>query len=200
MKDRPHPEKITRGLSTKSDKIRALADAGYSRSEIARQLDIRYQHVRNVLVARQSPTNEKLSRQSRTNEKLFVKMLSEAGFEAAGQWVRDEDGIRVEGHLHTGPAVYAFAVGSRVVYIGKTSRSFRQRMGQYRKPGPTQSTNQRIRPLIREELNAGNDVEVLAANPGETDWRGLPVDLVTGLEAALVRHFRPPWNQQGTKS
>jgi len=35
---------------TKADKIRALARAGYSRSEIARFLDIRYQHVRNVLV------------------------------------------------------------------------------------------------------------------------------------------------------
>lgn len=41
---------VTAGLQTKSDKIRALAKAGYSRAEIARYLDIRYQHVRNVLV------------------------------------------------------------------------------------------------------------------------------------------------------
>lgn len=39
-----------RGLKTVSDKIRALDQAGYSRSEIARFLDKRYQHVRNVLV------------------------------------------------------------------------------------------------------------------------------------------------------
>ena len=37
------------GLSTKSAKIRALSAAGYSRAEIARFLDIRYQHVYNVL-------------------------------------------------------------------------------------------------------------------------------------------------------
>lgn len=41
---------IAAGFQTKSDKIRALSKAGYSRAEIARFLDIRYQHVRNVLV------------------------------------------------------------------------------------------------------------------------------------------------------
>ncbi|MDP1602456.1 MAG: AbrB/MazE/SpoVT family DNA-binding domain-containing protein [Legionella sp.] len=36
-------------LPTKSAKIRALAAQGVSRADIARKLDIRYQHVRNVL-------------------------------------------------------------------------------------------------------------------------------------------------------
>jgi AbrB family looped-hinge helix DNA binding protein len=43
-------ESLTANLPTKSAKIRALAGAGYSRSEIADFLKIRYQHVRNVLV------------------------------------------------------------------------------------------------------------------------------------------------------
>ncbi|GGH02529.1 MAG TPA: hypothetical protein DF715_16060 [Oceanicaulis sp.] len=38
-------------LPTKSAKIRALARKGLSRADIARALDIRYQHVRNVLVS-----------------------------------------------------------------------------------------------------------------------------------------------------
>ena len=37
-------------LPTKSAKIRALAAKGLSRSEIAKGLGIRYQHVRNVLI------------------------------------------------------------------------------------------------------------------------------------------------------
>src|ERR1043166_5039622 len=41
---------LTDNLPTKSAKIRALARAGYSRSQIADFLQIRYQHVRNVLV------------------------------------------------------------------------------------------------------------------------------------------------------
>ena len=48
--DRQPAEQVVMGLTTKSDKIRALFRAGYSRSEIARSLGIRYQHVRNVLV------------------------------------------------------------------------------------------------------------------------------------------------------
>ena len=44
-------DKISNGLATKSAKIRALALAGATRSEIANYLSIRYQHVRNVLVS-----------------------------------------------------------------------------------------------------------------------------------------------------
>lgn len=38
------------GLGTKSAKIRYLDGLGWSRGEIAAKLDIRYQHVRNVLI------------------------------------------------------------------------------------------------------------------------------------------------------
>lgn len=39
-----------KSLPTKSSKIRYLNSLKYSRSEIAVELDIRYQHVRNVLI------------------------------------------------------------------------------------------------------------------------------------------------------
>lgn len=42
-------EQVIAGLPTKSAKIRALHRTGYSRAEIAKFLNIRYQHVRNVL-------------------------------------------------------------------------------------------------------------------------------------------------------
>jgi bifunctional DNA-binding transcriptional regulator/antitoxin component of YhaV-PrlF toxin-antitoxin module len=41
---------VAAGLKTKSDKIRALTAAGFTRTEIADFLGIRYQHVRNVQV------------------------------------------------------------------------------------------------------------------------------------------------------
>lgn len=43
---------VTKDLTSKSDKIRALDEAGFARADIARFLDIRYQHVRNVLVSK----------------------------------------------------------------------------------------------------------------------------------------------------
>src|SRR5258708_1499573 len=41
---------VTRGLETTSDKIRALAQVGYDRTEISLLLGKRYQHIRKVLV------------------------------------------------------------------------------------------------------------------------------------------------------
>jgi bifunctional DNA-binding transcriptional regulator/antitoxin component of YhaV-PrlF toxin-antitoxin module len=41
---------LTEGLSSKSDKMRALARAGYKRADIAGFLGVRYQFVRNVLL------------------------------------------------------------------------------------------------------------------------------------------------------
>jgi AbrB family looped-hinge helix DNA binding protein len=42
--------RLTEGLPSKSEKIRRLGSAGYSRSQIADFLGVRYQFVRNVLV------------------------------------------------------------------------------------------------------------------------------------------------------
>ena len=46
--------KLTKGLPSKSAKMRALASAGYTRSEIAKALGVRYQFVRNVLLNEQA--------------------------------------------------------------------------------------------------------------------------------------------------
>jgi hypothetical protein len=43
-------ESWMKGLTTKSDKIRVLARHGVATADIARYLDIRYQHARNVLL------------------------------------------------------------------------------------------------------------------------------------------------------
>lgn len=48
--DRQSMDMLVVGMTTKSAKIRALHAAGYARAQIAEYLEIRYQHVRNVLV------------------------------------------------------------------------------------------------------------------------------------------------------
>jgi len=52
--ERRRMEEIASALPTKSAKIRALDAAGYKRARIADFLNIRYQHVRNVLVSHMS--------------------------------------------------------------------------------------------------------------------------------------------------
>jgi bifunctional DNA-binding transcriptional regulator/antitoxin component of YhaV-PrlF toxin-antitoxin module len=49
MLDSSHLAEIIASDMTVSDKIRALDEAGYARADIARLLNKRYQHVRNVL-------------------------------------------------------------------------------------------------------------------------------------------------------
>ncbi len=46
--------RLTKGLESKSEKMRTLAKAGYSRGDIARFLGTSYQFVRNVLVREES--------------------------------------------------------------------------------------------------------------------------------------------------
>lgn len=48
--DREKADKICKDLPTTSAKIRALHRVQFTRSQIAHYLEIRYQHVRNVLV------------------------------------------------------------------------------------------------------------------------------------------------------
>lgn len=84
--ERRKMSEITAGLPTKSAKIRALDDAGYSRSEIANFMGIRYQHVRNVLVAPRPKSERGLSEpaapwvtdQPRPMEEIVVGMKTKA--------------------------------------------------------------------------------------------------------------------------
>jgi len=64
---------MTEGLRSKSDKMRALAKAGYERADIARFLGTRYQFVRNVLVqdeGRQAKQAAEAAAAGRNNDKL----------------------------------------------------------------------------------------------------------------------------------
>jgi len=58
---RDEMDAVAAGLRTKAAKIRALDRCGVKRAEIARYLNIRYQHVRNVLVQPPPARGETLS-------------------------------------------------------------------------------------------------------------------------------------------
>lgn len=66
--------RLVEALPTKSAKIRKLNKAGLSRSDIAKFLGLRYQHVRNVLVA----DEKKAAASGRTPEPVRLK-IDDAG-------------------------------------------------------------------------------------------------------------------------
>lgn len=78
MTSRADMAAIAEGLPTKSAKIRELDAAGYTRADIARFLDIRYQHVRNVLL-QGAPKNARPSTaagrdRARTDDRTEVRI------------------------------------------------------------------------------------------------------------------------------
>lgn len=184
-------QSLTSNLSTKSDKIRTLADAGYSRSDIAKFLEIRYQHVRNVLT--KSSLVDSIS-----SEPFFIDILSGSGFEPLGEWVLDKSGkLSLSSEAPKKPAVYAFVINKIVMYVGVSSQNLSQRFYFYIRPGPRQKTSQRLNEIITSLLQMGRSVEIFYACPEDSSWNSLPVDTVTGLESGLIKRYKPEWNKRG---
>jgi hypothetical protein len=209
MKARPPADEITQGLHTTSDKIRALAKADYDRTEISKLLDIRYQHVRNVLL--RSGIEGGLRRQVEVDrepvtvdadpaprEDTSSKVLTDAGFLYLGEWAHDaESRIRLDAKAPTAPGVYAFVVDDIVVYVGLTLSGLKTRMEQYRRGHEGQKTSSRINHRISQTLREGKQVKVLVATPDLQEWHELPVNTAAGLEAGLIQMIRPAWNIRG---
>ncbi|MDX2143393.1 MAG: AbrB/MazE/SpoVT family DNA-binding domain-containing protein [Rhodospirillaceae bacterium] len=100
---------LTEGLSTKSAKIRALDGAGYTRSQIAKFLGIRYQHVRNVLIQDRQIIEANMDETDCSKKEEWVQVGPDGrivipaairqmlGVEQGGHilFVRDDDHIRL---------------------------------------------------------------------------------------------------------
>ncbi|TLU70636.1 GIY-YIG nuclease family protein [Lichenicoccus roseus] len=84
-------------------------------------------------------------------------------------------------------------LNGRIVYVGKTG-DLRRRFENYRRGD---KNRYRVKQLIQAALADGMTASVLLATPGASEWNGLPVDLVDGLEAGLIRAVRPEWNRVG---
>ncbi len=201
---------LTTGLQTKSDKIRALARSGYSRVEIADLLDIRYQHVRNVLLRSgilaglksvelevdRSPIVVEVSDED--NEPIGANFLIGAGFSLLGMWTQPSSGeILLSANPPKDPGVYAFVLDGIVVYVGLTQTGLKVRLDAYRRGHERQRTSSRVKRLISEALSEHQKVEVLIAVPPPLEWNGLPVNTAAGLEMGLIKLMKPLWNILG---
>jgi len=196
---------VIEGLDTTSDKIRALLREGYLRTEVAKYLDIRYQHVRKVAVdagiedglQRGIVVVPKSKLAPKVREDVAIDVLVDAGFTLLGTWQATETGIGLSAAAPRDPGVYAFVVGGLVKYIGLTKSGFHRRMYNYQRPGATQSTSIRINQIIAEHVASDAQVEIYIAIPPALEWNGLPIHSAAGLEAGLIDMIQPPWNKLG---
>ena len=211
MNERRPAEEIVQGLETTSDKIRALANGGYDRADLATYLNIRYQHVRNVLLrsgitgglrsdvqAEREPVEVTSAPPPRVDTSWDV--LTHAGFQFLGEWTREpESTLRLDSNAPMSPGVYAFVVDDIVVYVGLKLNSLRGRLDQYRRGHEGQLTSARINDLIAQTLSGGKRVKVLVATPEPLEWNDLPVNTAASLEAGLIEMIRPAWNIKGAR-
>lgn len=144
-----------------------------------------------------SKQQAKKKRGQTTATPISAKILLKAGFKTYGHWEAKGDNIVLIGDIPSDPGVYAHAVNGKIYYIGSATMGLKKRLYFYGKPGKTQTTSIRINGLIKDELQKGNTVELLAATPEPSQWNGLPVDNVTGLETGLIKAHCPPWNKRG---
>jgi hypothetical protein len=214
---RPTFGEVTTGLQTKSDMIRALARAGYLRTEIASFLGIRYQHVRKVLIdagitegirqqeevsLEREPVVVEVAADDETNSSAATswEVLLRAGFHFLGEWRGENEDFQIDAKAPVDAGVYSFVVDDVVKYVGLTQRGLRSRLDGYRRGYERQRTNARVKALIQEALSAGKRVKVLVAVPSAGEWNGLPVNTAAGLEAGLISMIQPPWNILGVTS
>lgn len=213
MADRPSFEEVVSGLETKSDMIRALARAGYMRTEIASLLGIRYQHVRKVLVdAGITEGLQPREEVSLEREPVIVEVgdddtdeastgtswevLLRAGFHFLGEWKVENEDFQIDAKAPADAGVYSFVVDDVVL----TQRGLRARLDGYRRGYERQRTNARVKALIQDALAAGKRVKVLVATPAASEWNGLPVNTAAGLEAGLIAKIQPAWNILGVST
>ena len=189
-----------------SDEIRALALAGSSVAEVARKLNIRYQHAYNVLKRSGAPVDnatrnrDRLPEASKTKPELTTQALSQRGFQLSGKWVLATDGsVKADQKLPKEVGVYAFAKDGIILYVGVATIGLAKRLYFYSKPGVTQRTSLRVNAIIRDTLQAEQSIDIYTATPEDLEWNGLPIHGSAGLELGLIKKYSLPWNVRSAK-
>lgn len=129
---------------------------------------------------------------------MTTQALVNIGFESAGTWRVVGDGLvaGLSRHAEDRNVLYAFVVDREVKYVGQTVQPLRVRMRGYERPVRGQSTNLSNHDCIRESLNAGMSVDILALpDAGELRRGDFHINIAAGLEADLIRRLQPVWNR-----
>jgi hypothetical protein len=126
-----------------------------------------------------------------------MNRLLEIGFQPAGHWLLNEDGLSFELLRHGSQrnVLYAFVSDGHVQYVGKTVQPLARRMHGYKNPGPGQSTNIKNHELIKDSLQEGAAVDILVLpDNGLLHYGQFHVNLAAGLEDNVIAVLQPPWN------
>lgn len=126
-----------------------------------------------------------------------MNRLLEAGFISAGQW-QLKNGIldyELNQAFIARNNLYAFVCDGEVKYVGKTTRTLKERMYGYKNPGLTQSTNINNHNRIKNSILNGQAVQILIMqDSGLISWGPFHLNVAAGLEDSVIRVIEPEWN------
>ena len=135
-----------------------------------------------------------------TSQRSALQRLQDMGFRKCGEWQMDANCLKcgLTDQASASNVLYAFVSAGTVLYIGKTVRTLKQRMYNYQRPGPSQSTSIHGNKMIRYLMGEGETIEIYALpDNGLLHYGGFHVNLAAGLEDSLISTLKPIWNRAG---
>lgn len=130
-----------------------------------------------------------------------ISLLKGAGFEHVATWHRDSaNRVSFLGQLPSSPGLYLFVEGEVIQYVGSASDGLHRRMRNYQRRQNARNSPRPVHASLTDALMRGASIAVYVKVVGESeqcDWNGLPVDILLGIEAALIKKVHPAWNRRG---
>ena len=125
-----------------------------------------------------------------------MQRLIDIGFERVGHWYLKDNKISFDVTTSGKTNIlYAYIIDSDVMYVGKSSRTLKARLGNYKNPEPSQKTNMRINGFIKENLMAGKQVFIYEySRDSDLSIGVFKVDISAGLEESIIQIINPKWN------
>ncbi|MEI6715429.1 MAG: hypothetical protein WCO60_16855 [Verrucomicrobiota bacterium] len=125
---------------------------------------------------------------------MITEFITKHGFQKIGSYCLDQNKSvhrRAEVLVtKRKPLVYAIFSGDTCKYIGKTVQGYSRPLGYHKN-----DVMKDVRDGIERELHLGNEVTVYAKEEGLwLSYEGLTINVIEGIEQALVTTYRPEWN------
>ena len=132
---------------------------------------------------------------------MDINFLKGAGFKQVATWHRDS--ANCESFLDQfprSPGLYLFVEGEVIQYVGSASKSLLRRMRNYQRRQNVRSSPRPVHASLTTALMRGASIAVfvkVVADSEQCEWNGLPVDILLGVEAAIIKKINPSWNRRG---
>jgi hypothetical protein len=132
----------------------------------------------------------------------MLSRLLDIGFRHVGSWnlVEFRLGFTLHSTSSTRNALFAFVAGTEILYIRKTTDSFKRRLYDYRNANANQYAKYVVKRLLSLHLLAGITLEIyVLPDYGVLRLGSAEVNLASVLEDSLITELKPTWNVCGLK-